>query len=59
MTLYRNKYNSLYYRVIQGRVSYSKDTIVWRPTVISTSDLSRNPNIFELVGPPSITLENK
>lgn len=54
MTLYRNKYNSLYYRVVQGRVSYSTDNIVWEPSVFTEENLSRNPSIFEVV-----TLENK
>jgi hypothetical protein len=59
MTLYRNKYNLQYYRVIQGRVSYSKDTIVWWPSMFTARKLLDYPNIFEVVEHTPITLENK
>lgn len=59
MTLYRNKLNSLYYRVIQGRVSYSDDKIIWWPSIFTGENLLVKPEIFEEVEESSATLENK
>lgn len=59
MTLYRNMFNLQYYRVGDGWVSTSKDTIVWWPSVFTEWNLSGNPDIFMVVEPPSVTLENK
>lgn len=59
MTLYRNKYNLRYYRVRRGRVSYSKDGVIWWPSILTEGNLSDNPNVFEVVETPSVTLENK
>lgn len=59
MTLYRNKYNLRYYRVRRGRVSYTKDGIIWWPSTFTARNLSDNPNIFEVVETPAVTLENK
>lgn len=59
ITLYINTQNLQYYRVRNGRVYVSRDTIVWRPSVFNVWDLSDNPSIFAVVEPPSVTLENK
>ena len=59
MTLYRNKYNLRYYRVRRGGVSYSKDGIIWWPSTFTERNLSDNPNIFEVVEAPTVTLEKK
>lgn len=59
MTLYRNTQNQQYYRVRKGKVYGSRDTIVWRPSVFTEQNLLNWPDIFVVVEPPSITLENK
>lgn len=59
MILYRNKSNLQYYRARGGQVFTSKDTIVWWPSVFTEWNLSDYTDIFEVVEPPSVTLENK
>ena len=59
MTLYRNTQNLQYYRVRKGMVYVPRDTIVWRPSVFTEQNLLNWPDIFAVVEPPSVTLENK
>jgi hypothetical protein len=54
MILYRNKYNLRYYRVRKGRVYYSRDRVVWCPSVFTVGNVLNSPDIFKIV-----TLENK
>lgn len=59
MTLYRNTRNQQYYRARGGQVFTSKDTIVWWPSVFTEQNFLDWPDLFVIVEPPSITLENK
>lgn len=59
MTLYRNKHNHKYYKVIRDRVHLSSDKVVWYPSVFTVRNLEEDTDTFEVVEHPPITLENK